>query len=917
MKGKKSIKRTAAILFVGAACVMGGASVSALGKVDAATTTYTVVKEQFSSETRAENWLKDDFKQDEQAYYSMRFDNFKDYGAAVLYKDYTVKGNCEITFDFRQSDVDVERERDNWFGLLFGYNDQSAHYTNGNAVVLSYGRSETLLQDDGDGTSDKLVDGTYNIHTKHKVSFLRESLNKTNTIRVCVRYAGEDKATARTLYTIDVYFFEKGGVCPDKPQVSYSNVEAEGYFGFSAMATAQIDVSNLQFFENGVKVAGDDFTDDKGEPEDILSRNPEHTHWKTINCSDVKLYTQYNGRVYADASGMLVSKAVLTADKRNDKIFSMSYDVEVESFAVDSAFGFTLGLDTASATVNDGTFIGFERIDENSFVFIHKQNGETIKRSQPLQAYLTDTPFHVEMVGYYDGAVELRALHYTSSFACLDTDGHFALTTLGDTPCAVYFDNVVVEQTRFQTFNFGNQAINFLGSKKKTIAGYEIKTPYIDESKWYLGTGVTPALSYDASNMYVNFTDKQISGSTKFLEKAFFGPKQTYSEFICRFGVTVVQNREDAIGTSIGLSFGKNYVNDQAKLASGLFFKCTEDGMVIEGRNGVLQNADDDGVLRQYKTNPELDFWSQDKWEEGTVTYRVMVVVRNQTAYLYYANAADTSGMDVCKAVITDVKTDGFVTVAGLGGATFRLKDFAITNIESNAHVSAVYNENVVDNEYVATGFENEKTYALSGNATKTKTGVSLQNGATVDLKEKFTNFLAYVDVNGMAGSGIRVQVGVDAIDIHEDGNATSSTLTKIYSGKPLDFTAFKQGGVITVEAIGTKIYVGAISNDVPESQAENWIAVFETAKRTSAVTLSVSALDNTLISVHGIRAFTLKPQISITVDDWNEAREQIAEKPAKQEEGCSSVLSVGGVLSAVAGLGTAFTMRRRENDDA
>jgi hypothetical protein len=71
MKGKKSIKRTAAILFVGAACVMGGASVSALGKVDAATTTYTVLKEQFSSETRAENWLKDDFKQDEQAYYSM------------------------------------------------------------------------------------------------------------------------------------------------------------------------------------------------------------------------------------------------------------------------------------------------------------------------------------------------------------------------------------------------------------------------------------------------------------------------------------------------------------------------------------------------------------------------------------------------------------------------------------------------------------------------------------------------------------------------------------------------------------------------------------------------------------------------------------------------------------------------------
>ena len=172
MKGKKMFK------YIGISMMLGiftlglcALPVSTMETADAATLSGKVFEDDFSSQTLSNKWLKNDFSIDENSYYSMRFDNQTDYGSAMLYTDYEIHEDCVISFDFYQSAVNAAKAKDNWFGLLLGYDDNSTHFTNGNAAILSYGRGQTQLMDDGDGTSEKLVNESYNDHPKFANSF--------------------------------------------------------------------------------------------------------------------------------------------------------------------------------------------------------------------------------------------------------------------------------------------------------------------------------------------------------------------------------------------------------------------------------------------------------------------------------------------------------------------------------------------------------------------------------------------------------------------------------------------------------------------------------------------------------------------------------------------------------------------------
>lgn len=881
---------------------------------NAATLTGTVFEDEFSEKNLSNKWLKNDFCLDEQSYYSMRFNNQKDYGAAMLYRGYKIHDDCLISFDFYQSEVVPEAKRDNWFGVLLGYNDDSAHFTNGNAAILSYGRGQTQLMDDGDGTSEKLVADSYNDHSKFANSF-NSTEGVLYTVELVISYTGVRYSDGENLYQVDGYYYEKSGVRSAIPKFTYKGVAAEGYFGFSSMSSSIMDVSNLQVFEGSERVVYENFKTENGSGKKLLP-NTEQSDWKGINCSETKLYSYFNGRIDVSqaSNGLALANYDLSADTLNKQTFDVTFGAEMVSLPANAAFGVALGLKDNSTSAQEGSFIGLKGISDEQFAFVHIVNGETVAQTNPLtKALISDGVFPISFTGYYDGSVEVRLAGYTASFENAAREGYLGVATQGEACGEVYFDNFNVSCSSYVSSTSANSAINFTGVKEVIEDDFVYPEKYVDERVWFLGSGVGFPKVYREGANYIQFTNSN--------ERTFFGAKQTYSEFICRFSITVTQDRKDASGASLGLSFGKSSRNATVKNSPSIMFAMGEDGMLLQSYNATLVGANEQGVLKQYEMYPGLDFWSEEDWKSSPQTYRVMLIARGGKAYLYYANEDSMSEMNVCKAVLSDVETSGYVTVSALGGAGFRLNDFSVTNIAIDAKAeTTTVGANETDTEYVNVNFANKSLYTAVGDVVELGKGISFGYNTEVKFHQNFTDFLAYVDIDSVAGEGILLKVGGQTIRLNSDGTVYSE-LKKIGGSGKFDFTSLKNGGVIMIEAIGKNLSVGIVGKGLPTDLLEDSIAVFEVENRVQAVEITVGTVGSTVMSLESVRAYTLQPTIAIEADNWETGDTELPEKkgPAGSEtqsdekQGCGSVVSLSGLLATM-GVAVLGFYRKKES---
>ena len=296
-----------------------------------------------------------------------------------------------------------------------------------------------------------------------------------------------------------------------------------------------------------------------------------------------------------------------------------------------------------------------------------------------------------------------------------------------------------------------------------------------------------------------------------------------------------------------------------------------------------------------------------------------MVVVRGGNAYVYYANAADMSEMNVCKAVVTDLETSGYVMVSGLGGANFRLNDFSMTNIAVNSKMeTASIGSNVMDAEYINVDFANDAMYTASGATTKLGKGLSLGYNSQVKVNAQFSDFLAYVDVNSVAGQYVEIKLGEEFLRLNEDGSIYSS-LTSLSGNGSFDFDALKNGGTIMLEVLGSKLSIGVVGNTQPVDLLEDSLTVFAWTNATQAKELTVATGEETALSLESIRFYTLKPTIAIEADHWEASDTELPEKnpPSNstveaptQEKGCSSVITCGAMIPM---MGLALVLLRKK----
>ena len=869
-----------------------------LTRANAATVTDTVFEDDFSRENLSDKWIKNDFDFSEITHYAMRFDGHGSYGAAVFYKGYTVDGDCEISFDFRQSNMRANSTTGEWFALLFGGNDSSAHFRGCNAAILMDRRPLTQLMDDNDGKTEILGDVTYNDHPKFRQSLTADAAGNDSLYHVVITVVSMNKtrtADGEKLYTVSVTYNKKGSTAPASPQIVYDDVAADGYFGFSVMANVTYDISDLRITEDGELAASEDFADKaSGKGVQIVSAKA-NSKWKTCNFSASKLYTYYDASIalVGSANGLMLGDCELGIDKKSEVSYEISFGAEIANLQKDSSFGVALGLTKDAVRGDENEYIGIEGLSSDTFRLVHFKGGELKEATNELGKFILEkkSPVEITLSAYYDGRVVIRINGSPTEFKNVVTSGYFGFATRGVSACDVNINSVSVDVNTDMISFAENRSIDFKGVRETVEDDFTYRQRYVDETKWFMGKNVSLPRVFTETNDYISFSNSNAA--------SFFGAKQIYTEFICRFSVTVTQNASEAVGSYLGLSFGKTTREDAAADSPSVMFGKTSSGMVLQALNCSIEGTDS----RSVKQPEGLDFWSSDDWSSSPVTYRITVVVRGGKAYVYYADSnADASEMETLRAVLYGMQTRGYVTVSAYGGATFRLNDFAVTNIA--APTKSTLGD---DAESVCIDFSDKSLYTPSGTAIAHSSGLSLGNSSGITAASKFTDFLAYIDMKGVSGDCFTVKVGDSFIRFNGDGGIYSE-LGKVSGGSSLPFTKLAAGGTVMIEARGEYISVSVIAADTPPSLLETPVAVYKTDRRTAAVSVSVETGEDAVLSLSSVRLYTLNPQINIEADNYTGDNSWPVKKAPPTADGQDDGDSVSGCGSVVAADGGTFT---------
>ncbi len=640
-----------------------------------------ILYDEFGMPEKSDKWLRNDFieAKDDLAICM----SGGSYQNSVTYSKYEIHGDCEISF----TASGTRRKDDDWFGLQFGHATPWERGPLAKAMVASFamrnGKSETRYMHDKGGELAGWDASTVDSSKNASTSVLDDMFQGKTNVAIRLTATGERESDGRTLYTVEISHWRQSADRPAKPQYTYTDVPADGYFGFAAMGP-----HTFRIYDFAAKEKNDD-----GEYETVSSVNIAETEEEQLVYNtfdkDAVFYACGSKRtavwLSADGSegvlavkdmpnGIALGKAAILSDSRSKKQFELSFDVSVSDFPAKSSFGVGLGLTEKATSVDDGYYIALVN-DGNGNAFARLSYcGRDIARSETFTPAAEGT---VKVIGYNGGKVTIEYGSFSHTFTDVRFVGYFAIGTSGEASPTALIDNVclTVRSVSDNTVS-PDVAIDFSGVKTEVDeSDPEISwsSPYIDDNKWYCGSAVVmPQRVVTGDKKYISFN----LGS----DTACFGSYGFYSDFIARFSLTVTQDSSDAPENGmIGLSFGKTMYLSGASESKGVYFCKSNMGMTLRTVNCTFA---DGKTISMPDDGKNYDLWSSADWHNSPVTYQVMVIARGGNVSLYYApEGADAAEMTVCRAQIDAGDTYGAVAVSGLNGVSFRLHDYSVTNI--------------------------------------------------------------------------------------------------------------------------------------------------------------------------------------------------------------------------------------------
>ena len=613
----------------------------------------TVMDEHFYSGSLEPNFTSDSVSVTTDSY-GMHFTGAYHYGSALVLAAYRLKDYNRFTFS-----IDLLQTNDGFIYCGFGGEDEKTTVSKYD-FNLCVAKGVTALYEMGGMDSWSSLGNT-------PLSGALAAGKTTDFGVTLERVGGRDfKVTFEIIEEGEAVFITDYG----------TTVRMEHPNGCFCMWGGSNEVFNLRDFKVYDSPTHIAFADDFVESSVTYGDEPvEGGAWHTNEArftKDEVFIARDAGPEFKKANDAITAKNKLILCDKVSKPYEISFKAQIKSLQKNGTFGLFLGA-KSEGDLKSATVVGVSAYDGRFASVDFIRNGEKVDYGEnrvPLDALnIDDSSVDFEAVIMSDHSLELTVGGVKFTFGNVKYDGYWGICSYSADGGAaqVKLDEVKVVKNTYEPCGQPDLSNDFAGIRL-TQDGFE--EYYISDRTYYLGPGVSlrpkgaftaePSLYFENTGLYSSF-----------------GPKQVYTDFILQFDLKMVS--EGANSQWFGVSFGKTSYAEIPDRSTGINFEYYAWGTAPYTQMTSNLCTFDDGSKAK-KAEGYHFFKDQD------TKYNFMIVAKNRTVYVYYKEESeDISKLGICRAVIPDVNTAGYVSVFGVSGLSFDIFNYKLTNIAPEA----------------------------------------------------------------------------------------------------------------------------------------------------------------------------------------------------------------------------------------
>lgn len=682
----------------------------------------------------------------------------------------------------------------------------------------------------------------------------------------------------------------------------------DGYFGLNGSAI-NCAITSFKVFEGEeVKYDCSDFSKKSIKYPASGDANAEWIVALSFNSSTLKIGNMAKADV-SKVNSYLMYNTKYTRPLTNE--LETLYTAKIDVFAMDMGVGVATGFEIAKKSETErGVFAGITR-DINGF-YLTSFDGVNVKR-QPLSSSSIDG-VTMTLTTNYSNTATISIGNDSLTFDVNDVEGYLALTTLdfydifADEKGAL-LDNFIFLRNQYVNVQSKDASINFEGIKTTyyDAIGDYMSDYYINRNDWYLSDDVIiPMYSPENDGNSLIFLNEQTNSA--------FGPNRKYTNFIVRFDITFIDEIIPGQSTPMfGLQFGKPNLDVLLSKTNSLGFQVYPVLDYVDEETGEWHLRNQTFV---YTTGSPLSngkaiaplyedaYNSTEKMlGEPYTTYNFMYVVQNGTARVYVKEESEPdSALSILRAEMTDIETEGFVSVYAFNYAMFNLDNFSIVNLDYG-YTSSEYDGYGLEKLRLDFALGDKITQFDLKNTSQTDTSLLINKNGFIKSKDKIENEIFRFTTKKSDGDVIFEQ-GELKIVFDKGGEKIFAYYNKKVREFDLTTKLNFDGALIEVVKIGNRVDIAYVNSNEPRSCiGEQKFSII--ADNIFNENLKLYSNNGTL-ELSNLAVFDLKKNVTITTRDYNEALDYFNAWPVRKSiqdgdgSGCSSSISVDFILAPV-----------------
>ena len=506
----------------------------------------------------------------------------------------------------------------------------------------------------------------------------------------------------------------------------------DGHFCMWGGMNEVFDLRDFKVYDSPTHLAfADDFVDSSVTyGDEAVGDSKWHTNEARFTKDEVFI-SRNAGPEFKKAGDIITAKSQLVACDDVSKPYEISCKAQIASLDKNATFGFFFGAEK-EGDLSKATVIGVSGYDGKSASVDLIKSGE-------LSDY-GDSKIPIDVLNIEESSVDLQAVIYSDhslvftvgeiqfTFSNIRYDGYWGICNYspGKKGAAdVKLDEVKVIKNTYAPCAEPDLSNDFAGIKM-TQDGFE--EYYISDRTYYLGPGISlrpkgafttePSLYFENAGSY-----------------SCFAPKRKYTDFILQFDLKMVSEGKNS--QWFGISFGKESYASIPDRSAGINFEYY--AWATEPYTQMTANlcTFDDGS----KAKPVDDYHF---YKDQETKYNFMIVAKNRTVYVYFKeDSEDIEKLGICRAVIPDVNTAGYVSIFGVSGLSFDIFNYKLTNLASEA---------TEDSAIALRESFGKKTLSdklTTSGSTAVKDGAMQLSGGGIGMKEASKYYIANFTVLG------------------------------------------------------------------------------------------------------------------------------------------------------------------------